>query len=542
MRSASGPRRGLIASACCALAACATAGGTAPAHPSGRMVTVDAAKLPFVREIDERFMSFQIGFSHLTGGETWKSYDALPGGSKAAEQHGFAAIREARAPSDLNSRRLRALTRALSPLYVRYSGTTANSVYFHDHDTPPPTEAPEGFTVVLTRSAWKGAIDFAGAVDAKIVTSFANSPGVRDSAGVWTPAMAAPWLAYTRSVGGEIYAAELFNEPNAPEPPRIPQGHGPREFARDSAAFRRFLASAEPRLKVAGPGNAVLGVPVPVSSLDRITPEQYAAAKPAPRFDIVSYHFYPALAERCARPDAPEGIAAAQALSEDWLARPDAQARRFRTLRDRYAPGAPLWITETGGAACGGLRWQPTFLDAFRFLDTHARLARQGVDAMFTHALISGSNGIIDEKTLEPNASYWAALLWRRLIGTRVLDTGEVQPGLHVYAHCQRGAAGGVTLLALNLEPRPATLQVPRRAELYALTAPELQSKTVLLNGNALAIGPGDALPAIVPARAGGSRVSLAPSSINFITLPGARNRQCLGSRINQKSTTGGEI
>ena len=118
---------------------------------------IDAGRLPLVRETDERFMSFQVGFSHLTGGETWKSYEDLPAG--AAEKGGFEAIREKRLPTDLANPRLRTLTKALAPLYIRYSGTTANSVYFHDSDTPPPAKAPDGFTVLLTRAAWKGAID-----------------------------------------------------------------------------------------------------------------------------------------------------------------------------------------------------------------------------------------------------------------------------------------------------------------------------------------------------------------------------------------------
>lgn len=488
-------------------------------------VQVRAGSLPLVRTIDERFMSFQVGFSHLTGGETWKSYDALPTG--AAEKGGFEAIREKRFPTDLANPRLRTLTKALSPLYIRYSGTTANSVYFHDSEGPLPDKPPPGFTVALTREAWKGAVEFARAVDGKILTSFANSDGVRDADHAWTPKMAAPWLAYTRSIGGEIYGAELFNEPNAPEPPRIPQGHSPEQFARDFAAFRGFMSQAAPSVKIAGPGNAVLGVPVFVKSLDTITPEQYATATPTPKFDIVSYHFYPALAERCAKPDAPEGIGVDKALSEDWLARPDKQIQRFKTLRDRYAPGAPLWLTETGGAACGGLRWQPTFLDAFRFLDTHARSAKQGLDAMFTHALISGSNGVIDEKTFQPNASYWGALLWRRLMGTRVLDAGPNRPGLHLYAHCQRGTLGGVTVLAINLENRPKVLRVIGPVNLYALTNPDLQSKTALLNGKALALGANDRLPAMEPRQVKGSQIGLAPTSITFITSPQAGNPNC---------------
>jgi len=32
---------------------------------------LDVESMPLVRTIDERFQSFQIGMSHLTGGDTW---------------------------------------------------------------------------------------------------------------------------------------------------------------------------------------------------------------------------------------------------------------------------------------------------------------------------------------------------------------------------------------------------------------------------------------------------------------------------------------
>lgn len=492
--------------------------GKAPAP-----VEVRASGLPFVRQIDERYQSFQVGFSHLTGGETWRAYDKLD--TKPGQPRDFASVREARPPADLTNPKLRNLTRALAPFYVRYSGTTANSVYFHDSDAPLPEKVPDGFTVMLTRKAWKGAIDFARAVDAKIVTSFANSPGVRDSSGAWTPRMAASWLAFTKAAGGEIVAAELYNEPNAPEPPRIPKGHTGAEFARDYAAFSAAVRPLAPSMKLAGPSTATLGIPG-VSSISGITAEDYASASPKPRFDVFTFHFYPALAQRCAPENSPQGISADRALTPEWLARPDAELARQMAVRDRHAPGAPIWLTETGGAACGGLRWQQTWLDVFRYLDTHARLAKNGLDAIFTHALISGSNGVIDEKTFEPNASYWGAVLWRRLMGTRVLDAGPQRPGLQLYAHCQRGVRGGVTLLALNIGESGQGLRVPAGTRLYRLTGPEMQGRTVLLNGKELKLA-GDALPAMDPVRVTGRTVDLAPASIAFVTLPNARNPAC---------------
>lgn len=506
------------------LAGCATTG---PVQADlARADAIDAGALPFEREMDERFQSFQIGMSHLTGGETWRTYDE---GAEEGEGQGenFQEIREKRAPTDLGNRRLRNLTSALAPLYVRYGGTTSNSVYFHDSDTAAPRKPPEGYQHVLTRERWRAALDFAQAVDAKVVTGFTVSEGVRDEDGAWTSAQAAPWLRYTQLVGGEIYAAELYNEPNAREPGWREEPESAENYARDFGRLSGLRDDLAPGLKLAGPGTAMLGLPFPIPSLTQVTAEDYMTASPKPNFDIVSYHFYGALAERCADPESPQGVSADDALTEAWLARPDKEIQKQKALRDAYAPNAPIWLTETGTAACGGTRWQPTFLETFRFLDAQARLSKQGLDAIITHALISGSNGVIDEKTFMPNADYWAALMWRRLIGTRILDAGPIQPGMHLYAHCQRGVSGGVVLLAINLQDEADSITVAGPADLYALTAPELQSRTVLLNGEPLELGPGDTVPATRPIRQQSGDVMLAPTSINFIALPQANNPAC---------------
>lgn len=491
------------------------------ASPPDESIVIRAKAMPYVRTMDERFQSYQIGFSHLTGGETWKSFDAL-GGQPGKS---IADVREARAPTDLTNRRLRNLTSALAPFYLRYSGTTANNVWFQDDDGAA-TAPPPGFKVVLTRQRWREALDFAAAVNAKVVTSFTISHGVRDAHHNWTTRVAAPWMAFTRSIGGAIYAAELYNEPNAPEYPELPKGYSVEQYGRDYATFAGFMAQAAPQVKLAGPGNATLGIPG-VESIMKPTPEDYAKAEPKPRFGIFSYHFYPVLSQRCAPATSPQSITADKALDPEFLARPDRQFQSIKALRDAHAPGAPIWLTETGGAACGGLQWQQTFLDMARYLDTHARLAKQGLDAIFTHALISGSNGVIDEKTFQPNASYWAAVLWRRLMGTRVLDAGPQRQGLHLYAHCLRGVPGGVAVLALNLEDKPKQLRVHGRAEAYVLTAPEPLSRTVLLNGQALALSADDRLPAMRPVRKPEGNLALPALANTFIALPKAGHPGC---------------
>ena len=511
----------------CALASHVLADSLVSTHASDELF---AEKMPLVRTIDERFQSFQLGFSHLTGGHTWVSFNNMtPEMVKEREYTGdLSPIREPRAPTDLSNPRFIALASALSPLYIRFGGTTTNTVYFQDNDEPKLLEAPPGFESVLTRKRWREAVEFADRIGAKIYTGFSVGHGVRDENGVWTPIHAKPWLDYNRRIGGEIYAAELFNEPNMEgHSNRLGKDYRAQEFARDYDLFKSFMEKNAPETKLVGPSDVATGRQGALMGL--LNTGDYLKADPAPTFDVISYHFYPALSDRCApNPDSPMAITAEKALSEEYLARQDEPLHIRKALRDQYAPGAPIWNTETGGAACGGTRWQTSFLDTFRFLDTQARLAKQGLDAIFTHAILSGSNGVIDEKTFLPNANYWAALLWRKLMGTRVLEAGPIESGLHVYAHCERGSSrGGITLLAINLQDQTAMLNVSGSQEVYALTAPELQSKTVLLNGKALELESNDSLPEIAPNRRHGAGLKLEPTSVNFVVLPEAGNPVC---------------
>ena len=162
---------------------------------------------------------------------------------------------EKRAPVDLTNARLRKLAAALGPAYVRVSGTWANSVFFQDTDAVEAGPTPSGYQSVLTRAQWAGVIAFTRAVDAKLVTSFAISSGVRDADGIWTPAQAQPLVAYTKSIGGTITAAELFNEPTIAASGGAPDGYTALTYARDEAAFRSFIKTAAPELQIVGPGS-----------------------------------------------------------------------------------------------------------------------------------------------------------------------------------------------------------------------------------------------------------------------------------------------
>ncbi|MGH8115642.1 MAG: hypothetical protein ACREPS_11405, partial [Rhodanobacteraceae bacterium] len=188
----------------------------------------------------------------------------------------------------------------------------------------------------------------------------------------------------------------------------------------------------------------------------------------------------------------------------------------------------PVWITETADAACGGNPWAKTFLDSFRYLDQLGRLAKRGVAVVFHNTLASSEYGLLDSTTFEPRPDYWAALLWHRLMGTTVLDAGPSRPGLHLYAQCTPEHPGGVTLLAINnSRDRAGALNLPMESARYTLSAPQLKSTTVSLNGKPLALESADALPPLTGVPTAAGQIKLAPATITFFTFANARNPQC---------------
>jgi hypothetical protein len=498
--------------------------------------TIHPAQLRAVARIDERFQSYNVEMAEIIGGNFWKPYG--PGGTVAASSstplaQGVAGMDpnlfQAMPPLNTANARLRRLAAALGPAYVRVSGTWANSVYFHDSNTAPPAKAPEGFSGILTRGQWKGAIDFARAANAELVSSFTISAGVRDRSGVWTPIQARKWLAYTKAAGGRIAAAEFFNEPTMPTYGGAPSGYDAADFAKDFAVFRSFVKREAPGMATAGPGAVGEATIMPPGGMPgMIRTQDLLAAAPKPVFDIFSYHHYPAASIRCASMGAQTQTTPERALSEEWLALADKSNRYYVGLRDRYEPGGPVWITEIADAACGGNPWAATFLDTFRYTDSLGRLARQHVTALFHNTLASSEYGLLAPGTFEPRPNYWAALLWRRLMGTTVLDAGPSREGLHLYAHCLRGMPGGIALLAINnSRTATATINIEGESQRYTLSADTIQSSDVKLNGNVLRLGADDSLPAMagVVERAGPMRLS--PATITFIAVPSAANKEC---------------
>jgi heparanase len=487
--------------------ACAAATGTPAIAP---------ASLPRIGTVDARFQSYNIEMVEITGGRFWKQYRSEPGASPAQTPRTGSDtgsnLYQYRPPIDLTDTRLRKLAAALAPAYVRVSGTWANSTYFADSDDTP-SAPPAEFKSILTHQQWRNVVDFSQAVDARIVTSFAISPGTRDAAGVWNPDQASHFLTYTRSVGGSIAAAEFMNEPDLTEMGGAPAGYDATAYGRDFGRFRSLMRQTTPETMILAPGT--MGESAIASDL---------LAASGPGVDVVSYHYYGTLSERCSGTSAPDA-----ALSEQWLSGTDRALSFYKALRDKFAPGKPIWLTETADAACGGNPWAASFLDTFRYLDQLGRLARAGVQVVMHNTLAASDYGLLDERTLQPRPKYWGAWLWHQLMGTTVLDASiPIQSGLHVYAHCQRDTPGGVALLVINTDrDTPHALTLATGSMRYTLDAASLLDERVQLNGRPLALSSSGELPTIAGAPATAGTLTFAPATITFLALPEAGNNAC---------------
>jgi heparanase len=509
-----------------------------PTQPTAQIVSLDPAKMPMIGAVDERFNSYNIEMVEVIGGKFWKPYTSSAATNGKPEepvrQKTFTPagidpnLYQYRAPIDLSNARLRKLAGALGPAYVRGSGTWANTVYFQDSENASLANAPSGFNGVLTRQEWKGVVDFSHAVNAEIVTSVATGLGPRNAQGAWTTEQAGKLFGYTQSVGGRIAATEFMNEPTYAAMGGAPKGYDAAQYGRDVAVFRAFLRKNSPETRFLGPGSVGEG-PFAMPMSNGVLKSEDLLKAAGPIFDVFSYHLYAAASKRCASMGTSSQTTAGDALSQDWLSRPEKIDAFYASLRDRFEPSKTLWITETADAACGGNPWAATFLDTFRYLIQHASLAERGVKVIMHNTLASSDYGLLDEKSFAPRPNYWAALLWRKLMSETVLDPhAPTAPNFYVYAQCLQKNPGGVTLLIINADQqRTYDVNVPLQAERYTLTAMRLQDTAVQLNGKTLQVNTDGVVPQLAGQSTSGGRLSFAPASISFLALPNANNSSC---------------
>lgn len=467
-------------------------------------------EMKFIGKVDERYQSFNIEMCEIIGGDFWIPYNLIDSVRKTTNKKGIDALKWKIEPINLYEKKLRNLATALGPTYVRVSGTWANALYFQNNDEPKLTTVPKGFKNILTRQQWKGVVDFCKAVDGKLVSSFPISDGMRDEKGVWQPNQVKSILDYTKQIGGEISAAEFFNEPSHASHGDAPKGYNGENFASEFALFKDFISKDSPNMKIIGPGSTAENI-LP-SGLD-LSVDKLLSPTPKPSFEVFSYHYYGTVSKRCAGGQKPEN-----ALNAEWLSRTEKCLDFYEKARDKYVPNAPIWVTETAESACGGNPWAAQYLDSFRYVEQLGRLAKRGVQVVMHNTLARSEYALLDHDTHNPRPNYWAALLWNKLMGTEVYNALSVESGVDVFVHNLKGKKKGKTVLIVNTNDKASSMIIPSSAKQFTLTAEELLTKKVKLNGEELRLN-NDELPTISGRSIKKGNIELPAHSIMFLAF-----------------------
>ncbi|XP_043530230.1 heparanase isoform X2 [Chiloscyllium plagiosum] len=132
-------------------------------------------------------------------------------------------------------------------------------------------------------------------------------------------------------------------------------------------------------------------------------------------------------------------------------------------IASKIAPEKKVWLGETSSAFGGGAPdLSDTYVAGFMWLDKLGLSAKLGIDVVIRQALFGAGFYQLVDRTLDPLPDYWLSLIYKRLVGTRVLNVSAVHKDtadngtLRVYMHCTNPNSyiyrkGSVTMFALNL-------------------------------------------------------------------------------------------
>lgn len=503
-----------------------------------KIVKLTAGTLPALRKMDERLVSFNVEMTEVTGGTFWKAYtpeqvDGTETFPPIADWSDMGNLQQWYDPIDLYNPRLRKLAKALGASWVRVSGTWANKTYY-DFDGHCNGQVPEGFQNLLTEAQWKGVLDFVKAIGAKLLVSVANCPGNHAANEPWNPEQAKLLFDYSRNYGVPVDAVEFTNEPNMPTMSGQPEGYTAEDFNRDHNLFTQFMREYYPKTMIVGPctvgdfnlfaadesqGKGDLFGGGLAAGFETWTTEALMEDFTG-TMDVFSYHYYNGVSERGAAMGG--HWPADKALTESYLSVAGNCARFYAPRRDRYVPGGQMWVTESGDAGGGGNTWASTYMDVPRTLNELGEFCTITDGVIFHNTLASSDYGFLQHGTFEPRPNFFAVLLWTKLMGSTVYDTGmTATEGAHVYAHSRKDGNEGMAYLVINnSETNTTMVELPATAQCYILNGDgKVRSRAMCLNGVPLALDADGELPELKPFTMPAGAVALSPATCAFFVL-----------------------
>ncbi|XP_049711645.1 inactive heparanase-2 isoform X5 [Elephas maximus indicus] len=230
------------------------------------------------------------------------------------------------------------------------------------------------------------------------------------------------------------------------------------------------------------------------------------------------------------------------------------QIRKIQKVVNAYTPGKKIWLEGVVTTSAGGTNnLSDSYAAGFLWLNTLGMLANQGIDVVIRHSFFDyGYNHLVDQN-FNPLPDYWLSLLYKRLIGPKVLAVHvaglqrKPRPGrvirdkLRIYAHCTNHhnhnyVRGSITLFIINLHRSRKKIKLAgtlrdKLVHQYLLQPygqEGLKSKSVQLNGQPLVMVDDGTLPELKPRplRAGRTLV-IPPVTMGFYVVKNVNALAC---------------
>ncbi|KAJ9460730.1 Heparanase-like protein 2 [Diplonema papillatum] len=388
--------------------------------------------------------------------------------------------------ANLTDARLIEATRKLGKPHIRIGGTQGDTIVYKVGDPvpdcpgfspPPPVVDNTTFTGgCLTMERWEEIYEFTRATGAKLVFGIsANYGRAASPTGDWDPSNARALMKYTVEKGWDhIYAFEYGNE--------LPY---------NASVFSKGIHQMHATITEAY-ANSGIEAPKLVTPDEIVWNEGFFSELMPLVSDVVyavSWHDYP-LGSGYPNPGLENSIMD-PAQHDQWIG---LGAQGYALSQNLTGGRVKVWMGESGGATLSGHESiSNTFMHAFWYLDSMGGLAAAGQDAFCRQAFVGGFYSLLDWRTYLPNPDYFGALLFKTLMGPKVLKaTSSNGQSLRAYAHCTPGSSSNITVLVLNYANASVSVTLPPASSAtrleYHMTSLALNSTDVYLNGGMLTL------------------------------------------------------
>ncbi|KAI6656754.1 Heparanase-like [Oopsacas minuta] len=427
----------------------------------------------------------------------------------------------------IHDTRFNTLMRAISPAWVRIGGTQGDHMTFKEGDTNNRFED--------NTFSSKTFQDFCILVqNFRLNLTFGLNLLLREG-NLWNPTNAEVLMNYILKLGGKCRVHfELGNEPDL----YFAQGYAVNE----SQIVTDFTLARKTIDKVNFTQRSFLWGPDVASPLySGYFLNVLKSMPPTGVLDGVTYHhFYD-------QADIADPVYSYDPLVLDKFLDRATQAADWTQTYQKNTTLILGSVADYTGDGAGGI--SDTFLQGFMYLDSLGIAAYLKHSIYFKNSLFGTKYSSLleltpDRSTVNPTPAYWITLLYRRLVGSKVLSvTGSTsrERKVRIYAHCQNGTKNGsVVIYLMNLAVSGQEIEIrndpmkvsPQYWYLLSSPDPDLSSKVILLNGDILSLTNNTILPELTPdIKPASNLIKLPARQYGFIVFPSANVKPCKVSK-----------